>query len=68
MAALGGGWEQGLRRRARVRRAVVPEHRQAALGTIGQGVVPVQRAPVAQQQIGLCHHPPGIPIHRDQAA
>jgi hypothetical protein len=66
--ALGGSWEQGLRRRANVGRAVVPEHRQAALGTIGQGVVRVQRAPVAQQQIGLCHHPPSIPSDRDQAA
>jgi hypothetical protein len=63
-AALGGSWEQGLRRRAKVWRAVVSEHRQAALGTIGQGVVRVQCAPVAQQQIGLFHHPPSIPRAR----
>jgi hypothetical protein len=47
-AALGGGWEQRLGRRAEVGRAVVPEHRQPVLGAIRQGVVRVERAPVAQ--------------------
>ena len=43
-------------------------HRQAALGTIGHGVVRVQCAPVAQQQIGLRHHLPSIPSDREQTA
>jgi len=67
-AALGGGWKQRLGRRAEVRRAVVPEHRQAGVGSIRHGVVGVQRAPVARQQIGLCHHQPSIPSDRDQLA
>jgi hypothetical protein len=38
-AALGGGWEQRLRRRANVGRAMVPEHRQVGVGIVRHGVV-----------------------------
>jgi hypothetical protein len=59
-AELRRGREQGLGRRANVRRAVMPEHRQLGVGTIRGGVVTVQRAPVAQLNISLRHHPPSL--------
>jgi hypothetical protein len=55
-AALAGRREQGLGRRAGVRRAMVPEDSQAGIGVIGAGIVDMQRAPVAQVKISLCHH------------
>ena len=57
-AKLGGSRKQRLGRRAGVRRAMVPENSKASVGIIFAGVVNMQRAPVAQIEIGLCHHLP----------
>jgi hypothetical protein len=57
---LGSGREQALGWRAEVRRAMVPEHSQAIVDTIRGGVVDMQRAPVAQLEISLCHHAPSL--------
>jgi hypothetical protein len=51
-----GRREQGFWRRAKVGGAVVPEHRQPGVAAIGQGVVDVQHASVAQPKINLGHH------------
>lgn len=50
-AALGGGREQRVGRRASVRRAVVPESSEAGAGTIHGDVVNMQGASVAQHEI-----------------
>jgi hypothetical protein len=55
-AALGRGGEQRRGRRARVRRAVMPEDGEPGGAITGAGVVNVQYAPVIQRKVGLCHH------------
>src|SRR5437870_5117967 len=50
-----GGREQRLRRRADIRRAMVPEHNQAIIRKMPAGVVDMQSAPVAELEIGLGH-------------
>ena len=59
--------EQGFGRRAEVRGAVLPEHHQGGVGLTWRGVIDIQRAPVAQHEIGLGHHRPSIPSDRDRA-
>jgi hypothetical protein len=59
-AALGRGGEQRRRRRARIRRAVMPEDGEPGGAITGAGVVNVQYAPVIQRKVGLCHHVPSL--------
>jgi hypothetical protein len=58
--ALGRGGEQRRRRRARVRRAVMPEDGEPGGAITGAGVVNVQYAPIIQGKVGLCHHVPSL--------